>query len=88
MVQSIRNLTAKQETACNTGDPLEKEMATHSSLLAWEIPWTKERSLMGDSLWGYKQLDTTQRLNHHQARSKKYREYNVAEKTLKYYYNF
>ena len=24
------------------GDPLEKEMATHSSLLAWEIPWTEE----------------------------------------------
>ena len=25
-------------------DPLEKEMATHSSVLAWEIPWTKEPS--------------------------------------------
>ena len=24
------------------GDPLENEMATHSSILAWEIPWTKE----------------------------------------------
>ena len=24
------------------GDPLEKEMATHSSILAWEIPWTEE----------------------------------------------
>ena len=38
-------------SACNTGDlgsilgredPLEKEMATHSSILAWRIPWTKE----------------------------------------------
>ena len=29
-------------------DPLEKEMATHSSILAWEIPWT-ERSLVGYS---------------------------------------
>ena len=32
-------------------DPLEKEMATHSSFLAWEIPWTEE-------LWGHKQKDT------------------------------
>ena len=30
-------------------DPLEKEMATHSSLLAWEIPWTR-RALMGYSV--------------------------------------
>ena len=25
-----------------SGDPLEKEMATHSSILAWEVPWTEE----------------------------------------------
>ena len=40
-----------RETACNAGvpgsiagweDPLEKEMATHFSILAWRIPWTKE----------------------------------------------
>ena len=41
-----------KESACNAGDlglkslgredPLEKEMATHSSILAWEIPWTEE----------------------------------------------
>ena len=34
-------------SACNAGDlgqedPLEKEMATHSSILAWRIPWTEE----------------------------------------------
>ena len=29
-------------SACNVGDPLEKEMATHSSILAWRIPWTEE----------------------------------------------
>ena len=43
-------LTGK-ESACNAGDlssilsqedPLEKEMAIHSSILAWEIPWTEE----------------------------------------------
>ena len=31
-------------------DLLEKEMATHSSILAWEIPWTEE--LVGHSPWG------------------------------------
>ena len=36
-------------------DPLEKEMATHSSILAWEIPWTEKP---GGS-WGHKDLDTT-----------------------------
>ena len=35
-------------------NPLEKEMATHSSILAWEIPWTEE-----NSPWGHKELDTT-----------------------------
>ena len=32
-------------------------MATHSSILAWEIPWT-------DSPWGHKELNTTERLTH------------------------
>ena len=36
-------------------DALEKEMATHSSILAWEIPW----SLVGYSPWGLKELGTT-----------------------------
>ena len=36
-------------------------MATHSSLLAWRIPWTKE-SLAGYSPWGRKESDTTERL--------------------------
>ena len=35
-------------------DPLEKEMATHSSILAWEIPWTG--SLAGYNLWGHKRI--------------------------------
>ena len=38
-------------------DSLEKEMATHSSILAWEIPWTE--SLVGYNPWGHKELDTT-----------------------------
>ena len=36
-------------------DLLEKEMATHSSILAWEIPWT-ERRLVGYSPWGCKRV--------------------------------
>ena len=39
-------------------DPLEKEMATHFSILAWRIPW--ERSLVGYSPWGHKEPDTTE----------------------------
>ena len=38
-------------------DPLEKEMATHSSILTWEIPWTEEPSR--GSPWGHEELDTT-----------------------------
>ena len=41
-------------------DPLEKGMATHSSVLAWKIPWTD--NLVGYSPWGGKELDTTERL--------------------------
>ena len=37
-------------------DPLEKEMATHSSILAWEIPWTGKPGRL--SPWGLKELDT------------------------------
>ena len=41
----IKNLPAIQETwvqSLGWEDPLEKGMATHSSILAWEIPWTEE----------------------------------------------
>ena len=41
------NLPAVQETCVQSlgqEDPLEKEMATHSSILAWNIPWTEEPS--------------------------------------------
>ena len=45
MVQVAKNLPAKQETQVQTlsrDDPLEKEMAAHSSILAWVIPQTEE----------------------------------------------
>ena len=41
----VKNLPAMQETWVHSltwEDPLEKGMATHSSILAWEIPWTEE----------------------------------------------
>ena len=41
-------------------DLLEKEMATHSSILAWKISWWK--SLVGYSPWGCKESDTTEPL--------------------------
>ena len=44
-------------------DPLEKEMAIHSSTLAWKIPWTE--SLIGYSPWGRKESDTTEQLHFH-----------------------
>ena len=44
MVQTVKNLAAMQDTRVGSlggEDPLEKGMATHSSILAWEIPWTE-----------------------------------------------
>ena len=45
MAQTVKNLSAMQETwvqSLGREDPLEKEMATHSNILAWKIPWTEE----------------------------------------------
>ena len=42
-------------------DPLEEEMATHSSVLAWETPWTEEPGELQS--WGRKELDTNEWLN-------------------------
>ena len=45
VAQMVKNLPAMQETMVQSHgqeDPLEKEIATHSSILAWEIPWTQE----------------------------------------------
>jgi len=41
VAQMVKNLPAMQETQVQE-DPLEKEMATHSCILAWKIPWTEE----------------------------------------------
>ena len=45
MAQQAKNLPAVQEMRVQSlgeEDPLEGEMATHSSILAWELPWTEE----------------------------------------------
>ena len=45
MAQMIKNLPAMKKTwvrSLGGEDPLEKGMATHSSILAWEIPWTEK----------------------------------------------
>ena len=69
MAQQVKNLPALQETqqtlvqSLGWEDPLEKEMATHSSILAWKFHG--RRSLVGCSPKGYKELDTTERLSTH-----------------------
>ena len=45
VAQMVKNLPAMRESRVRSlgqEDPLEKEMATHSSILAWKIPWTEE----------------------------------------------
>ena len=50
MAQTVKNLPVMQETWAQSlgwGDPLEVGIATHSSILAWEIPWTEEPGGLG-----------------------------------------
>ena len=61
LAQRLKGLPAMQETwvrSLGREDALEKEMATHSSILAWEIPWTEEPG--GYSPWGCKESDPTE----------------------------
>ena len=65
--QRLKPLPAMQETWVRSlcrEDPLEKEMATHSSILTWRIPWTEEPG--GPySLWSPKESDRTEQLRTH-----------------------
>ena len=66
VAQRLKCLPAVQETwvrSLGWEDPLEKEMATHSSILAWRIPWTEE--LGGLQSTGRKESHTTERLHFH-----------------------
>ena len=60
IAQSVKNLPAVQETRVQflgQEDPLEKEMVTHSSVLAWRIPWTEQPG--GLQSIGSQKSDTT-----------------------------
>ena len=53
MAQKVKRLPEMQETwvqSLGQEDPLEKEIATHSSTLAWKIPWTEEPDRL-QSMW-------------------------------------
>ena len=61
----VKSLPAVQETQVRflgQEDPLEKEMATHSSILAWKIPWAEECVRL-HSPWGHRESDTTEPLH-------------------------
>ena len=63
VAQLIKNLPAVQEARVRFlgwDDPLEKEMATHCSILAWKISWTEEPG--GLQSWGHKESGTTEQL--------------------------
>ena len=65
-VQRLKRLPAMWETwvlSVGREDPLEKDMATHSSILAWRIPWMEE--LGGLQSTGRKESDTTERPHFH-----------------------
>jgi len=72
VAQTVKRLPTMRETwvqSLGQEGLLEKEMATHSSILAWKIPWTEEpgrlRSLVGCSPWGRKESDKTEWLHFH-----------------------
>ena len=57
----VKRLPTMQETwvlSLGQKDPLEKEMATHSSTLAWKIPWTEDPGRL--QFMGHKELDMTE----------------------------
>ena len=61
MAQTVKRLPTMRETLVRSlgrEDPLEKEMATHSSTLAWKIHG--RRSMVGYSPWGRKESDMTE----------------------------
>ena len=65
VAQTVKNLPAVWETrvpSLGWEDPLEKGRATHSSILAWKIPWIEEPG--GYSPWGCEESDTTEHPTH------------------------
>ena len=63
MAQMVKDLPAMLETwvrSLGQEDPLENGIPTHSSILAWKIPWTEEPGRY--SPWGHKESDMTEQL--------------------------
>ena len=63
VAQKVKSLPAVQKTwvqSLGLEDPLEKGMDTHSSIIAWEIPWTEESGKLQSI--GCRELDTTEQL--------------------------
>ena len=61
MAQMVKSLPEMWETwvrSLGQEDPLEEEMATHSSILAWKIPWTEEPGQLQSM--GHKESDMTE----------------------------
>ena len=56
----MQEMQETQVQSLGREDPLEEEMATHSRILAWKIPWPEKPGSY--SLWGQKELDMTIRL--------------------------
>ena len=72
IAQSVKDLPTMQETGVQFlawQDSLEKEMATHSCILSWKIPWTEAPGKLQSM--GLQELDMTQPLNHHHHRTGK-----------------
>ena len=66
VAQRLKHLPGMREIwvrSLGREDPLQKEMATHSSILAWRIPWMEE--LGGLQSASHKESDTTERLHFH-----------------------
>ena len=62
MVKRLPTVRETQVQSLGREDPLEKEMAIHSSILAWGIPWTEEPG--GLQSWSGKESDMTERGTH------------------------
>ena len=63
MAQSVKNLPANAGQmpemwgqSMGWEEPLEEEMATHSSILSWEIPWTEESGRLQSQIQGHKNV--------------------------------
>ena len=61
MVKCLPTMRRTRVQSLGREDLLEKEMETHSSILAWKIPWTEEP--VGYSPWSRKESDTTEQLH-------------------------